>query len=346
MAPDLIPDSIPKSDIDLEALAWQQLLAGDTVSGEDWAGYAAWLEQSPAHREAADAVALLAHDLDTHRDTLMPNKITDTGPVDLTSYRLARTQKLFSGRRLVAAGLALAACLAVFLVAPRLLPVGPAAQNYVTAKGAQQFLKLADGSRVSLNTNTRLIVQLDNKLRRVELASGEASFEVAHDPSRPFVIAAGDSQVRVIGTSFNILRHLGQLTVTVQRGIVEVGAAGQAARAAWTGAARLTAGKQLVHMDGSGTAVVHDVDARAIFAWQQRQLVYQNQTLRAVVADLNRYFTVPVRLADAHTGTLRFSGVLMLDKEAVMLGRLEQFLPVTTTRTATDFVLHARIAKN
>jgi transmembrane sensor len=337
-------------DIDAMAFAWQHFLHGETATDADWARYALWLEESPTHRAAADAVALLSDDLDCHRDALMDTADDARQSPDWLAEMAGAESSTggkswFTPRRIGAAAMAMVAAVALLIMVPRFMPDAAPAVSYATAKGSQRTVVLADGSKVFLNTDTRMSVRMQENERLVELASGEASFDVTHDAARPFVIGVGDSQVRVVGTNFNILRHNGRLAVTVRRGVVEVAAAGQPPHDAWADSARLTAGKQLIHDEGSGKAMIRDVDTRASFAWQQRQLVYQNQTLKDVALDLNRYFTVPVRLTDTKTATLRFSGILMLDKEETMLHRLEQFLPVTVTRTATDFALTARNAK-
>src|SRR5690606_28626324 len=95
-----------------------------------------------------------------------------------------------------------------------------------TGVGEQRTVTLEDGSRVSLNTATRLSLHFDRGVRRVRLQSGEALFEVARDPGRPFVVESGDRQVRALGTAFIVRRDAGRIAVTLMEGSVEVAPVG------------------------------------------------------------------------------------------------------------------------
>jgi transmembrane sensor len=336
-----LPDGSVGEDPHVMALAWQGLVFRADATAADWERYAVWLDHSPAHRHAADDIALLDADL----NALPGNQAAvhaDPKIVRLDAVLEARRGRLITPRRLVLAAMAVAAALGTILIAPQLLPEKLVSQHYATATGESKVVVLPDGSQLALNTATKVTVRFARSVRSVELTTGEASFNVTKDANRPFVIALGDSSVRVVGTEFNILRDAGKLSVTVRRGIVELASAGQDPHHAWSDSVRLTPGKQLEHIQGSLTSTVRDLDANEAYAWQNRQLVYHDRALNEVVHDLNRYFTVPVRVASSKTGSLRFSGVLILDKEEIVLHRLEKFLPINVTSSATEFVLHAR----
>ena len=125
-----------------------------------------------------------------------------------------------SRRVWLAAGAGLAASLAVgvFTVANWPAP----AETYVTAPGQTRRIALADGTRVWLNAGSRLEVRLGRRDRRVQMADGEAVFDVTHDPARPFLIDIGDREVRVVGTEFNLRQRGDAFALTVRRGVVEV----------------------------------------------------------------------------------------------------------------------------
>src|SRR5688572_21604466 len=97
--------------------------------------------------------------------------------------------------------------------------------QYETAVSEQRDVLLADGSRVTLNTDTALTVRYATSSRRVELERGEAIFAVKHDAARPFEVAARQTVTRALGTEFNVDRRSDRIRVSVIEGVVRVSAA-------------------------------------------------------------------------------------------------------------------------
>ena len=219
-----------------------------------------------------------------------------------------------------------------------LQPSALTSQTFQTPVGQTREITLADGTHIRLNAASKITVRFERHARRVEMADAEAVFDVAHDTKRPFLIAVGDRQVRVVGTEFN-LRHRDDLVdLTVRRGVVEV----RAADALDAEPTRVTVGQELTHTEGHAAQVLKVSDPDASFAWTNGQLIYRDQPLSEVAADLSRRFAVPVRVADAKTGALRFSGVLVTDNEPDVLRRLSAYAPVRVERTSDALVLHGR----
>jgi len=128
------------------------------------------------------------------------------------------------------------------------------------------------------------------------------------------------------------------VTITVGRGVVEV----RDARSPLAPpVARLTPGLQLVHREGEEGSVVRKVSAEDAFSWRQGRLVYRSQPLVDVADDLNRTFTVPVRV-EGPARSLRFSGVLVVDNQEAVVRRLEAFLPVQARRSDEAIILSSR----
>jgi transmembrane sensor len=96
------------------------------------------------------------------------------------------------------------------------------AHVYRTGIGEQRIVRLDDGSRISLNSDTQLEVRFSKELRRVILSKGEAYFEVTHDPGRPFVVSAGGHDVTAVGTSFMVRFDSDTTAVTLIEGKVTV----------------------------------------------------------------------------------------------------------------------------
>ena len=106
---------------------------------------------------------------------------------------------------------------------------------YTTAVGEQRVIQLADGSNVSLDTDSRIRVRFAGAERRLELERGQALFDVADD-GRPFVVVAGDTSITAVGTVFDVRRHSDGVKVTLVSGVVDV--AGKTAAAQTPIAAR------------------------------------------------------------------------------------------------------------
>jgi transmembrane sensor len=220
---------------------------------------------------------------------------------------------------------------------PALRPAAPA-QVYQTAKGETRMVALADGTRIELNSDSRIAVRLERRARNVEMTRGEAAFDVAPDKARPFLIAAADRRIRVVGTEFNVLDSQGLVRVTVRRGLVGVTPVSASRDAEGV---LLKAGDQLEHRIGEQVSTVHRVDPEVAFAWRRGDLVYRDRPLGEVVGDLNRYFSIPVRVTGP-AADLRFSGVLMIDTEDAVVRRLQAFLPISVDRAPDGLTLRLR----
>ncbi|MFC3070609.1 FecR family protein [Phenylobacterium soli] len=301
------------------AVEWHVRLQSDAAEEADWQAFEAWLDESSEHAAAYAEVDALWSELDDA--PAQPAEIVTLKP----RVAARRGPPRWAWPAAIAASLAIAAGVA--------LNVGdfggPAPVTYETAKGATREITLADGTHVRLNSGSKISVALGRHERRVEMADAEAAFDVTHDPSRPFIIAAGDRRIRVVGTEFDVLRHGGQVSVSVRRGVVEVRAA--QADAAGPPIARLTRGQRLEHTEGAAGDRVGAVDPDKAFAWTQGRLVYEDARLEDVAADLNRYVAAPIVVAP-EARNLRLSAVIDLDTEDAMVRRLAGFLPVSAVR--------------
>lgn len=327
-----------------QAAHWFARLLDDAATGDDWLDFETWLAAAPSHQAAYARLEGLWVELDEVADAVAAAL---DAPVSLDARRAARARptlsppapprSTLSRRGWLAAGAGLAASVAVGAFTIANWPNSPV-ETYVTAAGQTRQLTLADGSKVWLNAASRLDVRFQRGARRVQMADGEAVFDVTHDPSRPFLIDTGDREVRVVGTEFNIRQRADAFALSVRRGLVEVRPSG-APDATPT---RVPAGQGLSHRKGSAQAVIAAAEPEAAFAWTRGQLVYSAAPMNQVAADLSRSLGTPVQVADAATGRLRFSGVLALDDKDALLRRLEAFAPVRAERGAGGVVLHRR----
>ena len=311
------------------AADWFVRLHSDQAGEADWLAFNAWLAQSPAHLQAYERLEGIAVELDDQAAALRAAGATI---VPLTPRPARRPAPGW-----LAWAAAAAAVVAVAVAAPLLRsapgPIEAATQTYATARGQTRTVQLADGTRVVLGSASTIRVGFEPGARRVSMAPGEAIFDVAKDPRRPFVIAVGDREVRVVGTEFNILRLMDRTLVTVRRGVVGVGAPGGPSEA------RLQMGQQLQHVDGAAASTVRTTDPDQSFSWPSGRIVYDDRPLTEVVADLNRYFATPIRLGDPAVGRIRFTGVIVIESEDVVVRRLQGLLPIRAERSQDALVL-------
>jgi transmembrane sensor len=173
-----------------------------------------------------------------------------------------------------------------------------------TAIGEQRTLTLQDGTRVSLNTATRIVVEYDGHRRLVRLEGGEALFEVAARPDRPFVVTAGRRQITALGTSFLVRDDPRTLSVTLVDGRVKVAVA----TGARPGARTMAPGERLTFRD-DGSPALDRPNLERLLSWRQGRVMMDHTPLEEAVAELNRYSTLPLVVEDARTRALKVSGV-------------------------------------
>jgi transmembrane sensor len=218
-------------------------------------------------------------------------------------------------------------------VLPTLMTSAPVVQALVTGRGQRQRFTLADGSVVDLNAETRLRVMFERSERRVALDEGEAIFDVVSDKSRPFTVAAGGRMVRVVGTQFDVRNRKGALSVTVARGKVEVRPSASADRIY-----ALTPGQRL-DVSAAGVEKARFVDPEEAFSWRAGRLVYRDEPLSEVVADLNREFPEQIEIGDPELAAIPITGVIVLDDPRSVMTRLSLMLPIRTVPSAQGLLL-------
>lgn len=309
------------SRADEAASEWAVRLAADPLSPAEERAFGVWLEQDPNNQARLDRYQRIYLRL----GETVP-RLVDAGQLveePMAAPVIRPSGVLF---RRWATGLAAAAAIAIVAVwwtgRPQLLST-PVAQR--------QSVALADGSQVELNARTSLAVKLRRGGRLVRLEQGEAFFQVARDPSRPFLVETPAGTVRVTGTSFNVRSAgPGQLEVTVLEGSVAVspGALGSAQE----GGFALTAHDQLV-FDGARSGVRQlspDATADAL-AWREGWVVFENESLGSAVQRFARYHGREIEISP-EAAKLELGGRFKLDELDEFLRDIAQTLPVTVQR--------------
>ena len=304
-----------------QASAWLARLQGDGLDEAEVLAFDAWLDEAPEHRAAYSEVLGVWHDYESGAEAVLDQ---------LSRSARKPAQRGFDRRWVIGVGGMAAAAAVTLAVAPGLMT---STTSYATGKGQHQQVKLADGSVVDLNAETKLSVTYGPFKRQVVLSDGEAIFDVAHDGRRAFTVEAGDRIVRVLGTQFDVRHRSGDLTVTVARGKVEVRPS-----AASNKAFTLTRGQRL-EVSGEGHAHLKAVDPQETFSWRAGRLVYRNQPLSEVVADLNRQFVQQIEIGDPALAETPITGVIVLDDPSSVVARLSLMLPIRSVPSERGLLL-------
>lgn len=187
------------------------------------------------------------------------------------------------------------------------------ASTYATEVGGYQRVLLRDGSVMQLNTDTRVRVRLGNHRREVRLVLGEAFFEVAHDPRRPFEVIAGDTIVRAVGTAFTVrLREQDAVEVVVTEGRVTLRtdeSPTEEMHRAPKALPALAAGEAAV-AGPTGVAVqrIAQPEVARRLAWQDGELEFDGDPLIEVVSQFNRYNHRRLEISDPQIASLKVGG--------------------------------------
>ncbi len=307
MSIDHEPGAVESNDqqrVETEAIEWLAKLRRPEISDAEQAAFAIWLGADLSHRQTFDEL-LKVWDLSGQ----LRHRVTG------------------GHRRWIAAA-------ATVLLALSLWTFAPDTDHYQTGTGEQISVDLRDGSRLQINTETSLQVDLADKIRHVDLRQGEVFFTVSPDTERPFEIKAGPTTIRVVGTSFNV-RHIdGVVRVEVLEGIVQVGHDSH------------TTPRELGAFEG--IEFLHDaehqlsVPAAETAPWREGKVIYRDVELGKLLIDLDRYLPGRLSLAEDDLAGIRVTAVLELEDRTAMLDALASSLDLKWTKVSSDLILVSR----
>ena len=220
---------------------------------------------------------------------------------------------------------------------------------HFTRIGEQQTIELTDGSVVTLNTGGQLLVDYDGKARRILLERGEAYFQVAEDPNRPFTVDLVTHSVTALGTAFNIRKDPERYQVAVIEGTVVIHAATDdvselpppvAARGA--GPRRVVAG-WVVELDpGHNQLTAFQPDSMDRYRdWRSGLLSFASEPLYQVVQELNRYSHRKILIEDASIMDLQVYTAIRIPASDAAVQSLELILPIKVTQHYDRIVISA-----
>jgi transmembrane sensor len=297
----MLADHTDKQESDRDtALGWIARFRSGSATDEDRQAFALWLSQEPRHKQAMDSMLDMWDDLASVRHLY-------SEAIQATPSSAANHSNWWRASIATAAGLVLA-----LVLWPQSSTDNGTGIRYQTALGEQQTVELVDGSRMTLNTNSQALVSYDEEYRRIELLRGEAFFEVAKDPSRPFDVDAGNARVTAIGTAFNIYRDSEGSSITVTEGVVRITELGD------TGSrpaeVEVLHANQQIKATPAGLQASTTTDASYHTAWQRGELIAQDMTLMELAAQIERYHDIHILITDTSIATLTLSGVFPLNE--------------------------------
>ncbi|MDD2759796.1 MAG: FecR family protein [Methylomonas sp.] len=287
-----------------QAVDWWIKIRDEAADRDTLELFNLWMDQSPEHREAFAETEQIFKAFVQEAAQSAP---IAPGRTARSNDRRRRISSIWSK-----AGLAAAACW--LLVIHAWLPssysiIGRISSDYHTEIGENRKVVLADGSELLLDSNSAIRVDYSEHSRRVELLYGQARFNVARDAVRSFDVAAGQATIRALGTVFDVYFANGHARVVVEQHAVNV----MADPASVDGLqVKVEEGQQLTYGDGMPFDLPEQVDLEQARAWQQQKMVVTNRSLADVLAELGRYRSGRIFVADPGVGQLRISGAFSL----------------------------------
>lgn len=327
------------------AMMWRLRLGEPQWSADDEAELEVWLQSDERHARAFERTGEVWTYFDPHlaapemlgaRQALLGRVRRDasgrwTGPAAVLRV---------PSRRAVGIGLA-----ATIVAAAGIWPLASQGDVYQTGLGERRIVRLDDGSLVTLDAMTKLSVRYSKGARALELRKGQARFDVAKDPSRPFTVAARDRNVIATGTAFNIDILDPEVRVTLIEGKVLIVPRNQRMQlgepAPQPKPVELRAGEALVTRKDEPAQVVATADLAQATAWQAGRLSFDREPLGEAVQRMNRYSERKITVADAAVASVPVSGEFNAGDIDAFLEAVNGFLPVHVVQGPDGVVLQA-----
>jgi transmembrane sensor len=278
----------------------------------------AWIEADPRHA-VAFARAEMAWDA-AERLKSGAADVTLPPPETIVSEE---DQRRITRNIMIAAGVALLLFIVAAVVTVRTFN---GVDRYDTAVGEMRDIALADGSTLHLNSDSEAEVRFTDNGRKVRIVKGEASFDVAHDPARPFEVEVRSAVIRATGTAFNVRMRHALVELTVTHGSVSV---------------RCPAGKERRVGAGNGAVIQQRaialtnlgpglVDQRT--AWREQMVELDGETVEQAASEFNRYRKAPILIGDTRVSALRLGGRFRTTDSQEFLSALQTSLPVRAVK--------------
>ena len=334
------------AEVEATAASWFAKSESGAWTPATQATLEAWLNEAPAHRIAYVRLVaawersgrLKALGAGMPAGTIPPRDAWGTQPGLGVIEPLIRSAKpSWVTRRSIAMAAGVAAVMvaaALWFFSMAQIPV------YSTQVGALATVPLPDGSTITLNTDSQMHVKLTSTERVITLDRGEAFFEVAKDPGRPFVVKIDEKRVTAIGTQFTVRRDRGDIRVLVTEGRIQVVHETLLSHSAAT---QVGAGSAAHTQDDSVFVdQVKPIQVDESLSWRSGYLVFHETPLAEAIAEFNRYNTRKIVLVDPTIATLRIGGRFRFTDSGAFLWLLQSGFPIIVAQDSTTIRLTRR----
>jgi transmembrane sensor len=303
-----------------EASAWLARLQGPSRSAAAEAAFQSWLSADVRHAQAF-------------------GRVTDTWEIIPGAALLrAATPAATTGGSRPRMLLAVAASMALVALGAGIGWYKLHNPTYHTAIGELQTVALEDGTRITLNTDSKLVVSYSEAERHVRLDHGEALFEVAKQAQRPFIVQVGDQQVRALGTTFVIRRDANSDAIALIEGRVEVSPEHRVHDGTDSGKTVLSPGER-VTLRRNAARTLDRPNVAEMTAWRSGEAMFDDVTLAQAIAEINRYGESHVQLDDPALAQLRISGVFSTRDPAEFAGTIAKLHGLNVERVGENLVI-------
>jgi transmembrane sensor len=316
-------------------------------TGSEREQFRQWYEESASHQQSFDELQALLGGLRGAGNEPEIRSMREAA-LDAAGLRIKR-------RHVIGWAIGIAASLCALALGMQLFGVDiPGSENirrgeapyFATAIGERSTTNLDDGTVAVLNTNTRLQVAYSEDVRLVTLYQGQALFEVAKNPDRPFVVVAGDQRITAIGTIFDVRNEKGKVKITLVEGVVEV-TTGEPMGSSLNGPivsqppVRLTPGQQL---STSAVAlaivpVVNNTDVDRATIWQKGRVFFEDVPLSEAIAEMNRYSTTQIVLGHPSLQLFRVNGMFRTGQQPNFIDALQEYFPIKAIQESPNQIL-------
>lgn len=303
-----------------QARDWLMRLNDATLDDAAKAEFRNWVQADPRHA-AAFRMSYAAWERVGATDGALAEAMRIVQ--ELSTRQISRPDFGVRASVLQPVGIAMAACLVLAIGLSLWLP-RTHTQTYATALGDVETFQLADGSAVTLGPNAEIVVQIGDRTRHVSLEKGRAFFRVTHDETRRFSVRAGETEVRVLGTSFDLRRGPEGVRVAVRDGRVEVADLPTDTSDQDDDIRVLTKDQQVAAAGDGSLSETTSVDIAAATGWITGHLVYRNAPLSELVADLNGYRGINIEIMDRSLDDLSITAAFGVDQADQVLMALSE----------------------
>jgi transmembrane sensor len=325
--------------IDDEASIWLVRLDNGNLSDQSRKELKAWLSADKRHQVALKSMA----DIWDGMDEVLLNIDDENSSKNVSLWPILKP--IFEPFALAAS----ASFLAIFIWL--FMPTNVQKDSYATLIGQQMDARFDDGSIIHLNTNTRIETEFSDEKRIIKLIKGEALFEVAHDPSRPFIVYAGDRLVQAIGTKFIVHLKSENVQVTVTDGKVKMSKVALNTKLTDIKELNNTSiqkddvyiakGEKVIASSNQTPKLTHikPENIKRELAWLDGKLIFENEELFDVIEEINRYVDIQIVLKEPSLHNIRISGRFDLGDSEALIEALELSFNMKSLRLDSNKIL-------